>query len=69
MISHLSLFAVIFQRVCSSEAQLAPQVTLGYPRFSVIVTLIISWLLADVLSGPMGTARMQLPENWDSAAC
>lgn len=43
------------------------KVTLGYPRFSVIVTLIISWLLADVLSGPMGTARMQLPENWDSA--
>lgn len=45
------------------------QVTLGYPRFSVIATLIISWLVSDWLSGAAGTQRMQLPENWDSATC
>lgn len=43
------------------------QVTLGYPRFSVIATLIISWLISDWLSSSVLSQRMHLPANWDSA--
>jgi len=51
-----------------SEGVFFLQVTLGYPRFSVIATLIISWLISDWLSSSVLSQRMHLPANWDSAA-
>ena len=43
------------------------KVTLGYPRFFVLLALIVSWLIADGLSRATGMEPMHLPRNWDVA--